>query len=71
MYFDTKKKEFSKDGKLSILKNKTMKMDYVTNLHRNDNDIFDTRKKINSLSPCISKEENVENKLRVAINLSY
>ena len=65
MYFDTKKKEYKKDGRLSILKNRTIKMDYDRNLHRNDNDIFNTHKRFESKHNTLSRDDTIEKKLRV------
>ncbi len=65
MYFDTKKKEYTKDGRLCILKNRTIKMDYGNNLHRNDNDIFDNKQLIKKCPASVKKEDVFEKKLRV------
>ena len=65
MYFDTKKKEFVKNGKLSILKIKKIKMDYPKNVHQSDNDIFEVRKRVLNLKKTVKKEDLVEKKIRV------
>lgn len=72
MYFDTKKKEFKINGKLSILKTKSMKMDYPNNVHLKDNDIFEVKKRFN-LNPnsSFSREETIDKIIRVYRSLLY
>jgi hypothetical protein len=69
MLFDNKKKEFKKNGKLSILKTKSMKMDYPNNIHLNDNDIFQVRKNTEKNPKTkLAKEDTVEKIIRVNLN---
>ena len=69
MLFDNKKKEFKKNGKLSILKTKSMKMDYPNNIHLNDNDIFQVRKYTEKNPKTkLAKEDTVEKIIRVNLN---
>ena len=64
MYFDTKKKEFKKNGKLSILKTKSVKMNFTNNIHKNDNDIFSFRKRNENINKNVVNEDTVEKRMR-------
>ena len=51
MIISTNKKEGEKNGRLSILGRKSIKMDFPENKNKCDNDIFKTTERISKIKP--------------------
>ena len=64
MYVDVRKKEFTANGKMSILKRRPLKMDFQNNLHKNDNDIFEMKKRTIETNHKQLKDDKVDKRIR-------
>lgn len=69
MIIQTKKREGEKNGRLSIINRKSVKMDFPENKNRSDNDIFKTTERILSIKPDKgNQEKRIDQYFKVFLN---